>query len=46
VSLFAAIRAPFLPGKAELAAEGDTAGFHRRLDLVSGAVTAAGLEVL
>ncbi|MGY1821247.1 lipopolysaccharide biosynthesis protein [Geodermatophilus sp. SYSU D00079] len=40
--LFAAIQASFLPGMAALAAEGDTAGFRRRLNLIAGAVTALG----
>ncbi|HZB21587.1 MAG TPA: hypothetical protein VE463_17240 [Blastococcus sp.] len=46
--LFSAIQAAFLPGLAALAAQGDTAGFRRRLLTVLGAVTAlavAGLVV-
>jgi O-antigen/teichoic acid export membrane protein len=46
--LFSAIQAAFLPGLAALAAQGDTAGFRRRLGTVLGAVTAlavAGLAV-
>ena len=44
--LFAAIQASFLPGMAALAAEGDTAGFRRRLNLIAGAVTALGVAGL
>jgi O-antigen/teichoic acid export membrane protein len=40
--LFAAIQASFLPGMAALAAAGDTAGYRRRLMLVTAAVSALG----
>jgi len=40
--LFAAVQASFLPGMAAMAAAGDTAGFGRRLKLVTGAVAALG----
>lgn len=47
--LFAAIQASFLPGMAAMAAAGDTAGFRRRLLLITGGVAAlgaAGLAVI
>jgi O-antigen/teichoic acid export membrane protein len=44
--LFAAIQASFLPGMAALAAAGDTAGFRRRLALITGAVSALGIAGL
>jgi O-antigen/teichoic acid export membrane protein len=44
--LFAAIQASFLPGMAALAAAGDSAGFRRRLALITGAVTALGVAGL
>lgn len=44
--LFSAIQAAFLPGMAALIAQGDVAGFGRRLRAVLGAVAALGLAGL
>jgi O-antigen/teichoic acid export membrane protein len=44
--LFSAIQAAFLPGLATLIAQGDDAGFGRRLRLVLGAVAALGVAGL